>query len=218
MNDLCKIVDLMKYLPIYWHDVKEMQEIQKTLGIEIGKLNCHMDDVHNQCYIDTATWGLSLWEKELALEINPNISYEQRREIIKAKLRGAGTATIEYIKNVAVAYSNGEVEVVEHNDKYYIEIKFVGVHGIPANMAGLKKILSEIIPAHLGIEYVYTFSVWGHLLPLTWETFKFNGMNWFDAKNTDMNSYVLWGDMKDRTYENEERTWQSLNDIDIYRN
>ena len=165
-------IDLMQYLPRYWHSIKEMIMLQQSLGKEVGILNCKLKDLFNQCFIETATWGLELWEKELGLEINLNRSYEHRREIIKAKLRGTATTTKQMIENVASAFSNGEVKVIEHNDRYYFEIKFIGTKGIPSNMQGLKDILEEIKPAHLGIEYTYTYTVWKDVKQFTWGALK----------------------------------------------
>lgn len=176
---------LMRYLPIYWQDVKEMAVIQDCLGYEIGKLDCNMQEVFEQCFIETATWGLEIWEKEFALRSNLLLSTEQRREMLKAKLRGSSTTTKEMIANVAKAFSNGEVHVIEHNEQYYFEIKFVGTRGIPANMVGLKSILEEIKPAHLGINYVFTFATWGEVKKKTWGEIK--KLTWDGVRHLPMN-------------------------------
>lgn len=176
-------IDLMKYLPKYWHSIKEMIEIQKTLGVEVYRLDKHLENIFEQCFIDTATWGLSLWENELGLSSNKFMSYEHRREIIKAKLRGTSTSTIAMIENVASAFSGGEVEVIEHNDKYMFEIKFVGIKGIPSNMQGLKNALEEVKPAHLGIEYSYTFTLWIDVKNQTWTKVLGSNNTWNDVRS-----------------------------------
>ena len=176
--------DLIKYLPLYWHDIKEMIVLQKSLGIEIGELDLKLKDLFSQCFIETATWGLDIWERELDLKTDLSLSYEHRREMIKAKLRGSSTTTKEMIANVAKAFSNGEVEVIEHHDKYYFDIKFIGTRGIPANMTGLKSILEEIKPAHLGINYVFTFATWGEVKKLTWGDLK--KMTWDEVRHLPM--------------------------------
>lgn len=177
---VCNNVSLIEYLPMYYRKIEEMIALQKALSTEVSKIICVEYDVFLQGFVETATWGLRYFEEELGLDLEPDIGYDRRREVIKAKLRGSGTTTIELIKNVSVAYSNGEVEVVEHNDKYYIEIKFVGVHGIPANMVGLKKILAEIIPAHLGIEYVFTYMTWNEYDSYnhTWDEWDSKELSW----------------------------------------
>lgn len=177
--------DLMKYLPQYWHEIKEMIALQETLGIELGELEHKLKDLFLQCFIDSATWGLDLWEKELALKTNYKNSYEHRREMIKAKLRGASTTTKYMIENVARAFSNGEVEVIEHNDEYFFDIKFIGTRGIPSNLEGLKNTLNEIKPAHLGIKYIFTFATWGEVKKRTWGDIK--KLTWKEVRKLPMN-------------------------------
>lgn len=176
----CEIIDLMHYLPHYWHNIKEMQTLQNTLGIEVSQLHCSIQDVFAQLFVDTATWGLELWERKLGIEINKALSYQRRREIIKAKMRGTATTTKELIKSVAAAFSNGEVEVIEDNAKYVVKIKFVGTRGIPANVEGFKKILSQIIPAHLVIEYIFTYITWAEFdsYNKTWQEWDSLNLNW----------------------------------------
>ncbi len=106
-------------------------------------------------FIETATWGLSRWEKifDLPIEIEKNYSF--RRERIKAKIRGSGTTTKQLIINIASAFSNGEVEVIEYPNEYRFVVKFVGVKGVPANMKDLTSSIEEVKPAHLA----FTFEV-----------------------------------------------------------
>lgn len=176
----CETIDLMKYLPRYWHGIKEMQALQNALGNEISELQCAVVSTLDQMFITTATWGLELWEKELAIETNKSLSDEFRREIIMAKMRGTATTTKALIKSVAVAFSNGEVEVIEDNAKYTVKIKFVGTRGVPANLEDFKKMLSQIIPAHLVIEYVFTYMTWKEFnsYDKTWKQWEDLRLNW----------------------------------------
>lgn len=155
--DECDI-DLMKYLPWYYQDSKIMKEIQSTIGKEFCILDFFIKNLEKQFFIDTATWGLSIYEKELGLKTNMSLTYEERREIIKAKLRGRGTTTKAMIKNTAEAFSGGEVDVIEYPEEYFFIVKFIGVKGIPRNMQGFIDMLETIKPAHLGYEFEYRFT------------------------------------------------------------
>ena len=73
------------------------------------------------------------------------------------------------VKNVASSYSNGEVEVIEDTAHYRFVIRFVGMLGIPGNMADLKLTIEEIKPAHLMVEYEYIYNTWENVEVLTWE-------------------------------------------------
>jgi len=162
-------VDLMSYLPEFYQQIRDFREMMNTEGEEIGQLWYENDDVLKQFYVSTATWGLSLWESELGMTIDPTKPIERRREQILAKIRGAGTTTKQMIKNVAAAFSGGEVDVIEYPSEYRFVVKFIGVKGIPPNMSGFIAMLEQIKPAHLAYSFEYTYTTWDMLKSLTWE-------------------------------------------------
>lgn len=174
------IPNLMKYLPWYYEKSITMKEIQESIAKEFGVLAYYMENAQKQFFIDTATWGLSIYEKELGLKTNLSLTYEERREIIKAKLRGMGTTTKAMIKNTAEAFSGGEVDVIEYPSEYRFVVKFIGIKGIPRNMESFINMLETIKPAHLAYEFKYTYTVWNHLTDLTWG--QANTMTWDELK------------------------------------
>lgn len=171
--------DLMKYIPIYYRNSKVINNIESAFAMEIGILNYRHIDLLKQITLDTATWSLSIREKELDIVTDLNKSYEERREIVKAKLRGSGTSTKSMIKSVAEAFSGGEVEVIENFDNYSFIIQFIGIKGIPKNMAGLINAIEDIKPAHLSYSFKYTYTVWDFIKDkLTWD----NKRTWNELK------------------------------------
>ena len=162
------IIDLMKYLPGYWQENITMKELQEILGVEVVALIDSFAFAIDQPFIDTATTGLSRYEKILGLETDVKKSYAYRRERIKAKMMGSGTTTKQMIINVASAFSNGDVEVFEYPEEYRFVVKFIGVKGIPGNMKDLTLTIEEIKPAHLAFSYEYTYNTWGTIRPKTW--------------------------------------------------
>lgn len=174
-------VDLIKYLPYYYHNCDAMKSIQDVNSIEISKLKYSIEDTINQFFIDTATWGLSRFESLFNVETDINKTYEERREILKARIRGSGTVTKELIKNVAQAFSGGEVEVIEDSSNYNFIIRFIGIRGIPKNMQGLINAIEEIKPAHLGYSFKYTYTTWDFIEKnLIWNDVK--SQTWDDLK------------------------------------
>ncbi|KAJ51102.1 uncharacterized protein YmfQ (DUF2313 family) [Clostridium tetanomorphum] len=166
--------DLLAYLPPALRQVKEFKVWNNAVGYELALLNWQKEDLVKQCFIDTATWGLSLWEEEYALSTDINKSYEERREILKAKKRGTGTITKQFIKEVAQTFSGGEVEIIEHAENNYFIVKFIGVKGIPRNLAAFKDMLNLIKPSHLYYDFQYTCTVWNKIkeLNLVWDKIK----------------------------------------------
>lgn len=163
-------LDLMQYLPDYYRGVTEMEALQDSVGREILTLRLGAAVVLAQAYVEAATQSLGRWEAELGLSSDPSKSAESRREIIKAKRRGAGTTTPQMIERVASAFTGGEVKVEEAPGEYSFVVRFVGTLGIPPNMAGLIQILDEIKPAHLAYEFAYTYTFWNSLKTINWNT------------------------------------------------
>lgn len=127
-------VDLLRYLPIYWHEYPEMVALQRSLGCQVGQLLGRWKDIAVQRFSDSASWGLSLWENDYGLSVDSEKSDAFRRERIKAKARGSGTTTVQAIVNLASAFAGGEAKVLEYPSEYRFVIQFAGVKGIPANM------------------------------------------------------------------------------------
>lgn len=164
--------DLARYVPPFLAELQELAELYRTEGYEIGYLQHNLRDLFDQAFIVSATWGLVLWERMYGVTTNMSLSYEQRREILMAKLRGQSTTTKQMIRDTAAAFSGGEVQVIEDNPCYHFIVRFVGVKGIPRNMQAFIDMLNEIKPAHLSYSFEYTYTVWGNLKGLIWGELK----------------------------------------------
>ncbi|WP_270166090.1 putative phage tail protein [Paenibacillus sp. SYP-B4298] len=165
-------VDLMAYLPFYYEGVMEMEALQKQLGLSLYVQQRSAQEMMNQRFIASATWGLERWERELGMQSDPSMPYEWRREMVLAKVRGSGTATKAMLIRAAAAFSGGEVEIAEFPEEYRFDIQFVGVMGVPLNMAGLIQFMDEVKPAHLAYSFKYTYTWWNTLTQLSWDQAK----------------------------------------------
>jgi len=159
---------LLEYMPSYYSNSAVFVNLLQAFTNEINTNNYSITDLENQLFIDTATWGLNIWERELNIYTDLSKPYIDRREFIKSKLRGSGTCTIEMIKNTALAYTNAEISVIEDNPNYTFKIKFTGVKGIPRDVEAFKSTINAIKPAHLTYTVEYTYSVWNDLSTKTW--------------------------------------------------
>lgn len=152
-------MELIKYLPSFYVDSKEVLNIQKSIEIENDELQLAIKDLLDQLFVPTATWGLDYWERYLHIEVDRTEAYENRRSRVMTRLRGQGTITKEMIKNVCRSFVGGEVEVIEDNANYTFIIRFIDTRGIPANLNYLKDALQEIKPAHLKVLYRFKYLV-----------------------------------------------------------
>jgi hypothetical protein len=158
---------LIDLLPDYYINSQEVIELQGAFEHWTEALKAAREDLFLQFNVESATWGLSIWEKALGLETNASKSYEFRRTRIMSKLRGSGTTTTAMIQNVAESFSNGEVTIIEYNNENRFEVKFTGTIGIPPNMDDLTAAMEEIKPAHLAYSYVYIYRTNGTLVGYT---------------------------------------------------
>ena len=139
-----------------------------VLEIEENILNECIESTLNQFYVDSSTYGLDYWEKMLGISKNNN-DIQTRRENIKAKMRSRGTTSIEVIKNICEAYSNGIVEIIVNHSDYSFVIDFVGSIGVPKAFAELDKTINEIKPCHLAHSYKFNYNTHSNLANYTHE-------------------------------------------------
>jgi uncharacterized protein YmfQ (DUF2313 family) len=172
-------INLLKLLPPVLQEVREIKEIEDVYSVELWKVGYFARSCLKQRYVNDSTWGLEFWEKELGIKTDISKSYEFRRENIIAKLRGAGTVTKGMIKNVVRTFTNSEAEIIEYPNEYRFVIKFIGVFGIPNNMAGLIEAIELLKPAHLIYSFEYKYTVWSFLkdASLNWSTSKLKTWN-----------------------------------------
>lgn len=145
---------LLDYLPPYERNSSVFQQIFRAEEIELNKIDLDISSLAKQLSIDTATWGLVIYEKELGIRTSLNKPLEERRSVIKSKWRGIGKVDAALIKTVVDAYTNGGVEVGFDGN---IIVNFNDVKGIPSNMDDVYSAIHEIKPAHLDIIYLFAY-------------------------------------------------------------
>lgn len=155
---------MFDYGPKMYEELNESVEIIETEATEFELLHTRIADVLNQFNVESSTWGLKAYEFDVGITTDITKPIDQRKSVVISKLRGAGVTTRELIENVAEAYANADVEVVEDNPNYNVIVKFVGVFGIPPNMDDLERSLREIIPAHMIYTLEFTFVTYAMLL------------------------------------------------------
>ena len=149
-------MSLINKLPSFY-DNDITKPIQDSFTVEANSINDEVENTLNQFFVDSATYGLDYWEKMLGISKNNN-DIQTRRENIKAKMRSRGTTSIEVIKNICEAYSNGIVEInVDHNN-YSFEIVFISTIGVPLSFEELDRVINEIKPCHLAHSYKFNYN------------------------------------------------------------
>lgn len=114
---------MIKTLPLFVRKSKVFNEIFNSEDKQIANLELSNEDVEQQMSVDTATWGLKIFEKELDIKTDTTKSYRERRDKIKSKMRSmVGKVDAELIKTIAETYIDGQVGVLFEGGR--IKLKF----------------------------------------------------------------------------------------------
>lgn len=158
---------LIDRLPLFYKDTKEVINIQNALENERLALEGKVKTLINDLFVITSE-NINEWEKFVGIKVDVTKPLEFRKNNVIARIRGKGTTTKELIKNVSESYANAEVDVIENNNLYSFLVKFIGVKGIPENLDDLKKAIEEIKPAHLSVNYAFTYNSWSMVNHMSW--------------------------------------------------
>lgn len=163
---------MMGYLPPYWHENAEMQQIMQTDGAEVATLNQQAESIYTDAFIMQASESrIAEWEKWLKLP--PTGTLDERRRKILSYFQVFVKLNEGVIKTLAAAIYRGARARVRFLDS---EIKIL-VIPLPENYHDtdtslLVMQLEPKKPCHIGVSasrYQCTwgdinrsFTTWGH--------------------------------------------------------
>ncbi len=136
-----------------------------------------VEQVLRNLFFDTCSLEmLEFYEKECGITQKAK-SEADRRSAVEAKWKSDGKCDIVLLQLIADSWQYGKTSVDYSNSK--LVVSFID-KGIPTDVDGLKAALEEAKPAHIPIEYVYTYNTWADLKTTTWGTLKTG--TWGEAK------------------------------------
>ncbi len=162
--------NLIKHLPKYYSKSAVIAAILLPHESELKRILTAVEDAEKQMFISEATTALSLYEADLGIITNLSEDYDTRRNRILAKLRGLGVTTVSGLEKIVKTYVDGIIRIEEKPSEYTVDIKFVTRKGAPDNLSNIEKEISEIIPAHIYVNYIFTYRSWNDVAELvgTW--------------------------------------------------
>ena len=169
---------MVDYLPPYYHEAKIVTNLIHAQAIEIQGINTEINDILRQYFIETATWGLSTWEKIYGLANGEGQPDSVRRGKLLAKRRGYGTATLAKVKEFADSFHLSTVSEIAAD--YTVIITIYGTRGEPSDLAAMEASLRELVPAHLNIGFIFTYARWSEFdaSMMTWDGFDAKTLLW----------------------------------------
>ena len=171
-------------VPEYHYASEQSKALIEALEDASAEAKTALEDVMAQFFINTATWGLALWEKQVGIETNNALPLETRRSAVLQKLVASGNTTAEMIRGLAETITGYEARVT-NNDDYSFSLSFWGEKDQLADIdvEELKTIVEQIKPAHL--RFIITAITWGDLesVNMTWGYFDENPTTWAELES-----------------------------------
>ena len=132
-------------------------------GEALDRAQAELESAEREAIPSTAEGhGLAAYEKIMPF-VPLYMTAEQRREAIMALLRiDWASFTLEDM-NATVAGCGVAAEIGESETPETVTVTILGVRGIPENFDEISYRIEQILPCHLGIEYIFTFLIWREL-------------------------------------------------------
>lgn len=169
---------MREHLPNLYKKSKVMNQMMDSFESEYERLKQEVQLTENQFFVLLSDKSISSHEADVGLTPDNSADLETRRGRILSKLRGTGTVTKTMMKNVAASFVNGEIEIIEYASEYLFAVKFMSKQGVPYNLADIQKVIEDIKPAHLSVEYIFTYRLWQDVLNTLADWNETKGYTW----------------------------------------
>lgn len=132
-------------------------------GDQLDDLSAELEGIEQEMCLATAEdWGVELMGE---LFVVRPIVFSQRdlAEAYASLLRISGDGfTLEALNQTISGC--GTLASVQETETYgLVEVSFPNVPGMPTGFTNISKIIEDILPAHLGVQYVFWYITWGLL-------------------------------------------------------
>lgn len=172
-------VDLLRYLPKFLSKDDTFKNVEDTLSWKHERYRLKLIDTARQFFLETATWGLSDWEKFLGITPKEGSTFDARKAVCRVKLRGLETMTpANTIRLMEEFMTSGHADIEELGDG---EIRLILDNGV-FYWDELFKALWEFLPAHL---------IWSLKYNQHYELELYNGIVGVEADRTQLNEADL---------------------------
>ena len=170
MNNAQHLKELLRPLGVYRLDGSFLGAELESFGHALDELEQELDNIQKEmCLITAGGEGL---EKVAQLFVRRPVTEDSRQlgRALAALLRiGADSFTLDAI-NDTLTGCGLRIGVSETERPGSVEVRFADVAGIPDGFEDMKRIIEDILPAHLEIVYIFWY--------LTWAQLNARGMKW----------------------------------------
>ncbi|AZV57915.1 putative phage tail protein [Clostridium sp. AWRP] len=145
-------MDLKSYLPPFIFDSKVLTNLFDGYEIELDTLNNNLQDLLNQLFPQTASWGLKFWEEFLGIPVNESLDIIIRRSKILSQMAMISPMTFNRFCSIISKFAD-KTEVEQHFSDYSFDVTLITKHNFNINLQDIAKTIETIKPAHLGYSF-----------------------------------------------------------------
>lgn len=180
--------ELLRPLGVYrWEEGSFQTAEVEGLGTALDGCAEELERVAREMVLCTAeNSGLSAVEKLLPYRPVTG-ELEGRRNALAALLRIGGDSFTLAAINDNLAGCGANAVVCETEEPGVVQVSFPGVAGVPDVFEELQAIIEEIIPCHLAIRYVYSYTRWYQMEARfgAWSEIEENRYTWDQLERID---------------------------------
>lgn len=147
------MVDILAYLPKFLQKSPLFKGTNDADNREHETIRLDLQDLLNQFFIKSATWGLGRWEDLVGIKTDTTKSLESRRDAVIAKLQNPESVTETFLTNLINRYIADKAGyIISYPSEYRIEVLYHG--GQVLDYEKLRQSINTYIPAHIGYKLV----------------------------------------------------------------
>jgi hypothetical protein len=165
---------MLGYYPKVIQTILEFKAITDQEGQEFNDLRLSLDDVISNAYLGTMLEDrIVLWENVLGIKPLEGTTFDDRREVVIARIRGQGKLNTALINSIVNVFTGGTAIAWVEDSVLYVEIT------PPQNnkqfvFENVEQELRKKVPAHLDFKVSRNYYTWGDI--------KDNFASWNDVK------------------------------------
>lgn len=145
-------VDILKYLPPFLGKDKSFKAANNADSTEHDAIRADLQDLLDQLYVVTATWGIEKWEELVDIAPQDGTDIAARRAAVLLKLKMPPGVTVTFLEKLINQYiANKSGTVTDHPETYSADFDIPLLD--KENLAGLTRDVRVYIPAHIGPVY-----------------------------------------------------------------
>ena len=127
----------------------------EVMGLEMDEARILIENIHDQCFAEKATWGLRYWEERYGIPVDESKSIDARRAAVLAKMKRTQAMTPAALEDILEAFTHRDVSVSENTGQSYTFTVQIGEGTSVVDYTAVIERIDRLKPSHLA----YTMTI-----------------------------------------------------------